>query len=504
MKFNATPADRSTVLLEVELPGDRVKRSIDVSVRHIGQRHRVPGFRPGRIPRPMLERALGIHRDDPDAPDPIYDDAKEHLFESSVIEALRESELDVLAIPAPQWTSFHEQDGAAYRVTLPVRPAVKLGAYTGYPFTIEVEEIDEAKVEAVVEELRDQQASLVPVEGRGAQDGDYAVVGFEGRRDGALIEGAQSERFPLIIGKERMIPGFEAQLVGLREDDEKVFSVTFPEDYGQAELAGQEVEFTIVMRELREKQPPALDDDFARSLGGYADLATLRTEIERRLERSARDRARHAFADHVIEFATANATLDVPELLVEREMDVMIDELKVRLAEQRIGFEEYQKATERDEAAIRAEYREQAEKRVTVLLVLGAIADAEGVEVPDGAVEAEIERGRQSAESNPRLVEYLESERGRSYLRSQLRRTQVVESLIDKYIAEHPEFSDVRHTEDIEAEEAVLAASAAALAAAAATQTEADEADEADEPAAVPAEDPVIQAHEPVTEGTRS
>ena len=480
-------------MLEVELPAERVQRSIDVSVRHIGQRHRVPGFRPGRIPRPMLERALGIRRDDPEAPDPIYDDAKEHLFEASVIEALRQSELDVLAIPAPEWTSFHEQEGAAYRVTLPVRPTVELGAYTDYPFTIEVEDVDQAKVEAVLEQLRDQQASLVPVEGRGAQDGDYAVVGFEGRRDGALIEGAQSERFPLIIGKERMVPGFEAQLVGLREDEEKIFSVTFPEDYGQAELAGQEVEFTIVMRELRQKQPPALDDDFARSLGDYADLATLRTEIARRLERSARDGARHAFADHIIEFTAANATVEVPELLVEREMDVMIDELKVRLAEQRIGFEEYQRATERGEAAIRGEYREQAEKRVKVLLVLGQVAEAEGVEVSDEAVEAEIERGRQSAEANPRLVEYLESERGRSYVRSQLRRTQVVESLIDRYIAEHPQFSDVRHSEDVEAEEAAAAATAAALAATASTQAESEEADEA----------PAAPAEDPITEGTR-
>lgn len=486
MKFKTQTAERSTVVLEVELPAERVKRSIDVSVRHIGQRHRVPGFRPGRIPRPMLERALGIRRDDPDAPDPIYEDAKEHLFEASVIEALRESELDVLAIPAPEWTSFHEQDGAAYRVTLPVRPTVQLGSYAGYPFTIEVEEVDGAKVEAVVEQLRDQQASLVPVEGRGAQEGDYAVIGFEGRQEGAPIEGAQSERFPLIIGKERMIPGFEAQLVGMLEEEEKTFKVTFPEDYGETELAGKEVEFTAVMRELRQKQPPALDDEFARSLGDYSDLATLRSEIARRLTRSARDRARHVFADRIIEFAAANATVEVPELLVEREIDVMIDELKVRLAEQRIEFEEYQRVTERDEAAIRSEYREQAGHRVKVLLVLGAVADAEGLEVPDGAIEAEIERGRQSAESNPRLVEYLESERGRSYLRSQLRRTQVVESLVDRYIAEHPEFSDVRHAEDVEAEEAAAAATAAALSAVASTEAESDE------PAAVPAEDPVI------------
>jgi trigger factor len=419
-----------------------------MSVRHLGQRTKVPGFRPGKVPRPMLERALGIDRTDGSAPDPVYDDAKEHLFEASVLEALRETELDVLAIPQPEWTAFREGEGASYRVSLPVRPEVKLGAYTDYPFSIEVESIDDPKVDQVVEQLRDQQASLIPVEGRGAREDDYAVISFEGSHAGTPLEGAKAERFPLVVGRERVLPGFEAQLVGLREGDEKTFTLTLPDDYGDADLAGKDVDFTVTVRELREKSPPPLDDDFARSLGAYADLAALRAEIRTRLERSARDRARHAFADRIIEFATANATVEVPELMVDREVDVMIDELKVRLGEQGIGFEEYLRVTERDEAATRTEYREQAEHRVKVLLVLGAIADKEAIEIDDAAVQAEIDRGRASAQSNPKLVEYLESERGRAYLRSQLRRTQTIETLIDRWIAAHPEFSDVRHIED--------------------------------------------------------
>lgn len=448
MKASTRASERSTVVLEVELPGERVRRSIELSVRHLGQRTRVPGFRPGKVPRPMLERALGIRRDDPAVPDPVYEDAKEHLFEASVLEAIRDKGMDVLAIPQPEWTAFHEVDGAAYRVTVPVRPEVKLGAYTDYPFSISVDEVDDAKVDAVVEQLRDQQASLVPVEGRSAQEGDYAVISFEGLRDGQPIEGATAERFPLIIGRERMVPGFEANLIGMAEDEERSFSVTFPDDYAQAELAGKDVEFTVRLLELRHKSLPPADDDFARSMGSYADLAALRSEIGHRLERSARDRARHTFADRIIEFATANATVEVPELLVERELEVMIDELKVRLAEQGIAYDEYLRVTERDEEALQAEYREQAEHRVRVLLVLGAIAEKEDIEVDDAAVDAEIDRGRDSAEGNPRLVEYLSSERGRSYLRSQLRRTQTVESLIDRWIDEHPEFADVRHIED--------------------------------------------------------
>jgi trigger factor len=452
MKVTATPADRSTVVLDIEIPAERLQRAVDESVRHLGRRTRVPGFRPGKIPRPMLERALGIRRGDPDAPNPIYDDAREHLYERTIIEALHDQpDVDVLQIPAsPEWLSFEERSGAAYRVTVPVRPQVNLGDYQNFPFTPDVQEVTDERIDAVVEQLREQQASLVAVEDRAAEKGDFVVVRFVGRRDGQPVEGAQSDRMPLVIGNERMIPGFEDQLVGMREEEEKTFTVTFPDDYAEAELAGQPVEFTVMVRELRERRLPPLDDGFAQSVGAFNDLAALREELRARMRRSSLDRARHVFADRIIEYATANATVTPPDLLVEREIDVMIDELKVRLAQQRIGWEEYLKVTERDEARLREESREGAEHRVKVLLVLGAIADKEGVEVPDAAVEAELARGRQQNQDNRRLQEYLESPRGRAYIRSTLRRSLTVEQLIDRWIEAHPAFADVKHEHDQE------------------------------------------------------
>lgn len=497
MQFTTRPADRSTVVLEVDLPPNRVARSIDEAVRHLGRRTRVPGFRPGKVPRPMLERALGVSRSDPEAPDPIYDDAKEHLYGRSVIEALRDSDLDVLEIPPePEWTSFAEGTGASYRVSVPIRPTVKLGDYAHFPFKPEVETVDDAKIDAVVEQLRDQSASLVPVEGRSAQAGDFAVIGFEGRRDGQLVEGAASERFPLVIGNERMIPGFEDALVGMNEDETRTFTLRFPDDYGEAELAGQEVEFTATLRELRERRLPALDNAFVASVSSFANLEQLRKDIGRRLERNVRDRARHAFADRIIEYATANASAEIPDLLIDREIDVMLDELKVRLAEQNIDFDEYQRVTERDVPKLREEYRDGAAHRVKVLLTLGAIADEEGIVIPESAVEAELERGRRNNPEDSRLVAYLESDRGRSYIRSQLRRSQTVETLIDRWIAERPEFSDVRHVEDQEAAALEAAAVAGALPD---VQIEADD----DEVPAVAAPDPEPIA-QTATEGARS
>src|SRR4051812_21550536 len=509
MQVTSTSTDRSQVVLDVQLPPDQVVKAVDEAVRHLARRTRVPGFRPGKAPRSMLERALGVQRGVPGGRDPILDDAREHLYERTVIEALREQDVEALELPnEPEWTAFSETDGASYRVTVAVRPQVKLGDYANFPFTPQVEEPDDAKVDQVIEQLRDQQASLVPVEGRPAEKGDFAVIAFEGRLDGQPVEGAASERLPLIIGNERMIPGFEDNLLGLAEDEQKTFTVRFPDDYGEQELAGKDVEFTARIRELRERRLPPADDALASAVSTFNTLGELRADIFRRLSRNAKDKARHEFADRIIEYATANATVEIPDLLVDREVEVMIDELKVRLAEQGIGYEEYLSATERDEPKLREEYREPAGHRAKVLVTLAAVADAEAVSVPEAAIDAEIERSRQSAarssgdrdasREGSRLVEYLESERGRSYIRSQLRRSQTIEGVIDRWIEAHPAFAEVRHIEDQPDDEIERAADRSVL------SPDTDDAEASESMTAAPGAADPSSAVEPVPEGVSS
>ncbi len=333
MNTDIREGDQSTIVLEVHITDKELQNAINEGVRHLARRTRVPGFRPGKAPRAMIERAYGVDRSDPDAPDPVYDEAREHLYQRTVIKAVTDSGKDVLELPAePEWTRFEEGVGATYEVTLPVRPEVTLGDYTEYPFTPEIEAVTDEQVEQVIDQLRDQQASLIPVEDRGAENEDYAVISFEGRRDGEPVEGAQSDRFPLVLGKERMMPGFEANLLGMKEEDERTFTVTFPEDYAEESLQGAEVEFTAVLLELRERKLPEANDDFAGLVGDYEDMAALRADLEKRMGINALDRARHQFVDRIIEYAVANATLGLPEILVEREIGVMLDELKVRVA----------------------------------------------------------------------------------------------------------------------------------------------------------------------------
>ena len=436
------------MVLEVELPADRLQLAIDESVRRLGRRTRVPGFRPGKAPRVMLERALGVRRDNPDA-NPIYDEAKDQLFTATMANALEEADLDALTIPDPEWLRFEEGEGATYRVSVPVRPEVRLGDYANFPFAPEIEQVDDEKVDRVIAELRDQHASLRAVEDRPIQKDDWVVIAFEGTRDGEPFEGGSAERFPLVVGGGRMIPGFEGALIGLGTGEEKDFDVTFPEDYPDTELAGKSAHFHVAVREIREKVLPDADDEFAQSVGtSFSDMEALRADIRRRLEANALDHARHEFSDRIIEYAVGNATLEVPDVLIDQEVEVMHDELRMRLAEQGIPYDEYQRITGKNDSAFHAEYREPAEHRVKVLMVLSKIADAEGVEIPDSEIEAEIARARERYANSPRLVSYFESERGRSYLRSTMRRTHVVERVIDRWLEAHPEVGTLPHLED--------------------------------------------------------
>ena len=263
-----------------------------------------------------------------------------------------------------------------------------------------------------------------------------------------VFDGGTAERMPLIIGEDRLIPGFEDELVGLKVGDTKGFDITFPADYGEETLAGQQAHFEVEVRELREKILPDADDDFARSMGDFTDLANLREEITKRLERNALDKARHGFSDQIIEYAVANATIDLPDVLVEQEVEVMHDEFRTALARQGISEEAYTKVSGKSHEELHTDFRPDAEKRVKVLLVLSKIAETEGLQISDAEVDAEIEKGKERYAGDPKLAKYFESDRGRSYIRSTLRRSRVVEKLVDDWLAAHPEHPAIPHVED--------------------------------------------------------
>ena len=423
---SSNPQPGSRVQLDIEVAPTEVDRHFATAYRHVAERTKVPGFRPGKAPRHVIDRFVGRGTVIAEAIDHLVSDAYDAALDQVAILPIDQPEVDI------DPTGVAEGQAVRFTATVAVRPEVTLGAYTGYPFSLETPAVSDDQVEAVLTDLREQQATLRPVDGRNAQKGDVAAVKFAGTIDGEPFEGGSADRLPLIIGEDRMIPGWEDNLVGMAIDETKGFDITFPDDYRVEDLRGKAAHFEVTLLDVRERLLPDVDDEFARSVGEVQTVDELRAEIRDALEKRSADEARHAFADRIIDFAASNATVELPEVMVANEIDIMRDELRNRLAAQRIGLDQYLALSKQTPEELATELREPASRRVKVLLVLSAIAEKEGLDASPDEVQAEIDDQLARYGNDPKLTEYLTSRRGRSYLRMTLRNRKLVDTLIDR------------------------------------------------------------------------
>jgi len=416
------------MVLEIEVPPAEVDQHFATAYRHVAERTRVPGFRPGKAPRHVIDRFVGRGS--------VVAEAIDHLVSQSYDRALDQS--NVIPIDQPEVdidpATVAEGQAVTFTATVPVRPDVELGAYADYPFRLETPEVTDEQVEQVIGELRDQQATLRPVDGRGAQEGDIASVKFVGSIDGEPFEGGSADRMPLVIGENRMIAGWEDHLVGLDIGGTRGFDTTFPDDYRVEDLRGREAHFEVELLDLREKLLPDLTDEFAASVGDVETLDELRAEIRDALTKRAEADARHSFGDRIIDFASTNASVELPEVMVANEVEIMRDELRTRLAQQRIGMDQYLALAKQSPEELTNELREPATRRVKTLLVLSAIAEKEGIDATDEQIEAEIAQQLARYDDDAKLREYLTSRRGHSYLRMTIRNRTLVDTLIDRAV----------------------------------------------------------------------
>jgi trigger factor len=444
------------MVLEIEVPPDEVARHFATAYRHVAERTKVPGFRPGKAPRHVIDRFVGRAS--------VLSEAIEHLVSDSYGAALDQT--DVMPIDNPDVdidpAAVVEGQPVSFTATVPVRPEVELGAYTDYSFGLEVPEVTDEQVEQVIGELREQQATLRPVDGRGAVEGDIASVKFTGTIDGEPFEGGSADRLPVVIGEDRMIPGWEQQLIGLEIGATKGFDIAFPDDYRVEELRGKEAHFEVELLDLREKLLPDVTDEFAQSVGDVKTVDELRAEIRDAMTRRADAEARHAFGDRIIDFAVSNASVELPEVMVSNEIEIMRDELQTRLAQQRIGLEQYLALAKQTPEELTSELREPATRRVKTLLVLSAIAEKEGIDATDEQIDAEIANQLERYGEDAKLREYLSSRRGRSYLRMTLRNRTLVDTLVDRALgtdASAPETPEPEPAPESEPEPASAATS---------------------------------------------
>jgi trigger factor len=453
MQTNNTPLPNSRLQLEFELPSEQLDRAVVTAIGRLSRQVRVPGFRPGKAPRVMLERAVG--------PGAVVEEALDIVVSEAWRDAIKEQRIVPLTSPEVEVTQGEEGKPVKFTAVVQVAPEVKLGDFENFKFKPEIGPVDETMVDKVLDELRDAEGKLEPVADRGAQNGDYAIIAFNGLKDGLPFAGGSSERMPLILGEGRFIPGFEENILGRAIGDTTEFDITFPTDYQEESLRDQAVHFTVTIKELRAKVLPEATDEFAQSVGKFSGMDELRAELRKRLEANSVDRARHEFADKIIDYAVANATLEVPDVLVDQEVEVMHDEFRSALSRQGINQEVYLKVSNKTEADLHAEFRPDAVKRVKTLLVLTEVARAKGVEITDRDIQAEVDDARASYGSRPEIMRYFESERGRNYIKSTLRRSRTVEQIIDEWLAAHPESPRLVHLEDARESSPVAAMAAA-------------------------------------------
>jgi trigger factor len=375
-------------VLTIEVSAEKVNEGLDAAFKKVVKQLNVPGFRKGKMPRAMFEKRFGVEA--------LFQDALDFIFPEAYMNAITETGIDPIA--QPEDVDFDiEQMGKdkefTFKATVQVKPEVKLGEYKG----LEIEELDtavtEEDVQKELETLQSRHAELVIKEESPAENGDTVVLDFKGFVDGEAFEGGEAENHSLELGSGQFIPGFEEQLVGVKAGESKDVEVTFPEEYHAAELAGKPAVFKVTVHEIKGKELPELDDEFAKDVDEEVEtLDALKEKIKARLEDSKKHEAEHHLRDTVVEKAAENAEVEVPEVLVETEVNRMLQEFEQRLQMQGMNLQLYFQFSGQDEAALREQMKEDAQKRVKVNLTLEAIANAENLEVTDEDVDTELGR----------------------------------------------------------------------------------------------------------------
>jgi trigger factor len=372
-------------VLTVEVDAEKVNEGLDAAFKKVVKNITLPGFRKGKVPRVIFEKRFGVEA--------LYQDALDILLPEAYAKAVEEAGIEPVDIPEIDIEQMEKGKNLIFKAKVTVKPEVKLGQYKG----LEVEKMDttvtDEDVEKELKRLQENYAELVVKEDGKIENGDTAVIDFEGFVDGEPFEGGKAENYSLEIGSGTFIPGFEDQLIGMQAGEEKEIEVTFPEEYHAKELAGKPATFKVKVHEIKEKRLPALDDEFAKDVDDEVEtLEQLKDKIRTRLEEAKKNEAEAALRDAVVEKAAENAEIDIPEVMVKNETDRMLREFDQRLQMQGLNLDLYYQFSGQDEAALREQMKEDAEKRVRVALTLEAIAKAENIEVTEEEVNEELEK----------------------------------------------------------------------------------------------------------------
>lgn len=380
--------DNNKVCLEIEVPTEEVNEALDKAYRKVVKTITVPGFRKGKVPRKVLESRYG--------PEIFYNEALEILVDPAYSKAVKECQLEPIDRPEMELLQMEKDKPLIFKVTVDVKPEVQLSEYKGVTVTHVKKEITAEDVDKYLNALREQHGRLVTVDDARLQEKDLAVIDFEGTIDGEPFEGGKGENYSLEIGSGTFVKGFEEQLIGAGKDEQREIKVTFPEDYPREELAGKEAVFNVLVKEIKRPQYPELNDAFVQELTEeFSTMEEFRADVENKLKESLANREKFSLENKIIEKITEESQVDVPEVLIERELDNMLGEFEYYLRMQGLSLEQYGRMVEGGLEKLKEERREEALKRAKANLVLDAIIKKEGIEVSPEEIDEKIKEAIQ-------------------------------------------------------------------------------------------------------------
>ena len=382
MSLQVEKLEHNMAKLTIEVSAEEVEKALQAAYLKERSKISLPGFRKGKVPRQMIEKMYG--------PEIFYDDAANALIPKAYSEAYDECDLEIVSRPEINIVQIEKGKSFIFTADVATKPEVKLGEYKGLEVDKVSTRVTQIEVDAKIQEEAEKNAREVVVTDRPVADGDEVILDFEGFVDGEAFEGGKGEIYPLTIGSGSFIPGFEEQLVGAEAEKEVEVKVTFPEDYHAEELKGKEAVFKCTVHEIKAKELPELDDEFASEVSEFDTLDELKTDIKAKIKEQKVNDGKRAQEDAAVDAIIESAKMDLPEAMVDTQARQMLDEFAQRMQQQGLTLDQYMQFTGMTADKMMDELRPQAEKRIKTRLVLEAIANAENFEISDEKLVEEI------------------------------------------------------------------------------------------------------------------
>ena len=382
MSLQVEKLEKNMAKLTIEVPASDLEKALQSAYKKQKNKISLPGFRKGKVPRQMIEKMYGAEI--------FFDDAANEIIPKAYADAYDECELEIVSRPEINIVQIEKGKPFIFTAEVATKPEVTLGEYKGLEVDKVSTRVTQKEVEAKIEEEAEKNARTVTVEDRAVQDGDEVILDFEGFVDGEAFEGGKGENYPLTIGSGSFIPGFEEQLVGAEAEKEEEVKVTFPEDYHAEELKGKEAVFKCTVHEIKAKELPEIDDEFAAEVSEFDTLDEYKADVKAKIKEQKATDGKRKQEDQAVEQAIKNASYEIPDAMVDTQISQMANDFAQRIQSQGLTMEQYYQFTGMTEEKMNEEFKPQAVKRIETRLVLEAIAKAENIEISDEKLDEEI------------------------------------------------------------------------------------------------------------------